>query len=70
MPAGAVDRRDFCRDRTGAISTAAPPACGSCAPGGVSCAVRDDGGGMLLRLRGSPDTLPVSRPFQGLFKPQ
>ncbi|WP_310344191.1 hypothetical protein [Pelomonas aquatica] len=25
---------------------------------------------MLLRLRGSADTLPVSRPFQGLFKPQ
>jgi hypothetical protein len=32
--------------------------------------VRDDDGGMLLRLRGSADTLPVSRPFQGLFRPQ
>ncbi|KQY89251.1 LytTR family DNA-binding domain-containing protein [Pelomonas sp. Root1444] len=36
----------------------------------IATAVRDDDGGMLLRLRGSADTLPVSRPFQGLFKPQ
>jgi DNA-binding LytR/AlgR family response regulator len=36
----------------------------------IATAVRDDDGSMLLRLRGSADTLPVSRPFQGLFKPQ
>jgi DNA-binding LytR/AlgR family response regulator len=36
----------------------------------MASAVRDDDGGMRLRLRGSPDLLPVSRPFQGLFKGQ
>jgi DNA-binding LytR/AlgR family response regulator len=36
----------------------------------VASAVRDDDGGMVLRLRGSADTLPVSRPIQGRFKPQ
>lgn len=36
----------------------------------IASAVRDDDGGMLLRLRGSADTLAVSRPFQGLFKGQ
>lgn len=36
----------------------------------IASAVRDDDGGMLLRLRGSADTLTVSRPFQGLFKGQ
>lgn len=36
----------------------------------IASAVRDDDGGMRLRLRGSADTLAVSRPFQGLFKPQ
>ncbi|MFG6433729.1 LytR/AlgR family response regulator transcription factor [Roseateles sp. LYH14W] len=36
----------------------------------IASALRDDEGGMLLRLRGSPDTLTVSRPFQGLFKGQ
>lgn len=36
----------------------------------IASAVRDDDGGMRLRLRGSPDTLNVSRPFQGLFKGQ
>ena len=36
----------------------------------IASAVRDDDGGMLLRLRSSPDTLTVSRPFQGLFKGQ
>jgi DNA-binding LytR/AlgR family response regulator len=36
----------------------------------IASAVRDDDGGMVLRLRGSPDTLTVSRPFQGLFKGQ
>ncbi len=36
----------------------------------IASAVRDDEGGMQLRLRGSPDVLTVSRPFQGLFKAQ
>jgi DNA-binding LytR/AlgR family response regulator len=36
----------------------------------IASAVRDDEGGMQLRLRGSPDLLPVSRPFQHLFKGQ
>lgn len=36
----------------------------------VASAVRDDAGGMVLRLRGCPDQLTVSRPFQGLFKGQ
>lgn len=36
----------------------------------IASAVRDDEGGMQLKLRGSPDVLTVSRPFQGLFKPQ
>jgi len=36
----------------------------------IASALRDDEGGMQLRLRGSADMLPVSRPFQGLFKPQ
>ncbi len=36
----------------------------------MASAVRDDDGSMRLRLRGSPDVLPVSRPFQGLFKGQ
>lgn len=36
----------------------------------VASAVRDDEGGMLLRLRACPDQLTVSRPFQGLFKGQ
>jgi DNA-binding LytR/AlgR family response regulator len=36
----------------------------------IASAVRDDEGGMRLRLRDSADTLAVSRPFQGLFKGQ
>ncbi|MFG6412962.1 LytTR family DNA-binding domain-containing protein [Roseateles sp. DC23W] len=36
----------------------------------IASALRDDDGGMRLRLRGSADTLTVSRPFQGLFKAQ
>lgn len=36
----------------------------------IASAVRDDDGGMVLRLRGAADTLPVSRPFQALFKGQ
>jgi len=36
----------------------------------MDSAVRDDDGSMRLRLRGSPDVLPVSRPFFGLFKGQ
>ncbi len=36
----------------------------------IASAVRDDEGGMQLRLRGSPDLLTVSRPFQHLFKGQ
>jgi len=36
----------------------------------IASALRDDDGGMQLRLRGVPDVLAVSRPFQGLFKPQ
>jgi DNA-binding LytR/AlgR family response regulator len=36
----------------------------------IASAVRDDEGGMQLRLRGSADLLPVSRPFQPLFKGQ
>lgn len=36
----------------------------------IASAVRDDDGGMVLRLRGSADVLTVSRPFQGLFKGQ
>ncbi len=36
----------------------------------IASAVRDDDGGMRLRLRDTADTLAVSRPFQGLFKPQ
>lgn len=36
----------------------------------VASALRDDEGGMQLRLRGCPDLLTVSRPFQGLFKGQ
>ena len=36
----------------------------------IASALRDDEGGMQLRLRGVPDVLAVSRPFQGLFKPQ
>jgi DNA-binding LytR/AlgR family response regulator len=36
----------------------------------IASALRDDEGGMALRLRGSPDVLAVSRPFQGLFKGQ
>jgi len=36
----------------------------------IASAVRDDDGGMQLRLRGSADLLTVSRPFQGLFKGQ
>ena len=36
----------------------------------VAAAVRIDEGHMHLTLRGRPETLPVSRPFQGLFKPQ
>lgn len=36
----------------------------------IASAVRDDDGGMVLRLRGAADTLPVSRPFQSLFKGQ
>jgi DNA-binding LytR/AlgR family response regulator len=36
----------------------------------IASAVRDDEGGMQLKLRGSPDVLTVSRPFQGLFKAQ
>lgn len=36
----------------------------------IASALRDDEGGMQLRLRGVPDVLTVSRPFQGLFKPQ
>ncbi len=36
----------------------------------IASALRDDEGGMQLRLRGSSDLLPVSRPFQHLFKGQ
>ncbi len=36
----------------------------------VASAIRDDEGGMQLRLRACPDLLTVSRPFQGLFKGQ
>jgi DNA-binding LytR/AlgR family response regulator len=36
----------------------------------VAAAVRIDEGHMHLTLRGRPETLPVSRPFQGLFKGQ
>lgn len=36
----------------------------------VASAVRVDEGQMHLTLRGRPETLPVSRPFQGLFKGQ
>ncbi|MFG6488117.1 LytR/AlgR family response regulator transcription factor [Roseateles sp. BYS78W] len=36
----------------------------------IASALRDDDGNMALRLRGSRDTLTVSRPFQGLFKGQ
>lgn len=36
----------------------------------VASAVRDDAGGMVLRLRHHTDRLTVSRPFQGLFKGQ
>ena len=36
----------------------------------IAAAVRIDEGHMHLTLRGRPETLPVSRPFQGLFKPQ
>jgi DNA-binding LytR/AlgR family response regulator len=36
----------------------------------IASAIRDDEGGMMLRLRASPDLLTVSRPFQGLFKGQ
>jgi DNA-binding LytR/AlgR family response regulator len=36
----------------------------------VHSALRHDDGGMSLRLRSSADRLPVSRPFQGLFKAQ
>jgi DNA-binding LytR/AlgR family response regulator len=36
----------------------------------IASAVRVDEGVMHLTLRGRPETLPVSRPFQGLFKAQ
>lgn len=36
----------------------------------IASAVRDDAGGMVLKLRGCADQLTVSRPFQGLFKGQ
>jgi DNA-binding LytR/AlgR family response regulator len=36
----------------------------------IAAAVRVDEGQMHLTLRGRPETLPVSRPFQGLFKGQ
>jgi DNA-binding LytR/AlgR family response regulator len=36
----------------------------------IASAVRVDEGQMHLTLRGRPETLPVSRPFQGLFKGQ
>jgi DNA-binding LytR/AlgR family response regulator len=36
----------------------------------ISAAVHMDEGLMHLTLRGRPETLPVSRPFQGLFKGQ
>lgn len=36
----------------------------------IASAIRDDEGGMQLRLRACPDLLTVSRPFQGLFKGQ
>jgi DNA-binding LytR/AlgR family response regulator len=36
----------------------------------IASAVRDDAGGMILKLRGCPDRLTVSRQFQGLFKGQ
>ena len=36
----------------------------------VAAAVRVDEGHMHLTLRGRPETLPVSRHFQGLFKGQ
>lgn len=36
----------------------------------MASALRHDDGSMSLRLRGSPDMLSVSRPFQGLFKGQ
>ena len=36
----------------------------------IQSAVRSDDGNMHLRLRGRSETLPVSRPFHGLFKGQ
>lgn len=36
----------------------------------ILSALRDDEGGMQLRLRGTTDLIAVSRPFQGLFKGQ
>ena len=36
----------------------------------IASAVRVDEGSMHLTLRGRPETLPVSRHFQGLFKGQ
>lgn len=36
----------------------------------IASAIRDDAGGMVLRLRNCPDQLVVSRVFQGLFKGQ
>lgn len=36
----------------------------------IHSAVRSDDGNMHLRLRGRSETLPVSRPFHGLFKGQ
>jgi DNA-binding LytR/AlgR family response regulator len=36
----------------------------------MATAVRDDDGSMRLKLRSSPDLLPISRPFHGLFKGQ
>ena len=36
----------------------------------ILSAVRSDDGNMHLRLRGRSETLPVSRPFHGLFKGQ
>ena len=38
--------------------------------GHIQAAVRVDEGQMHLTLRGRPETLPVSRHFQGLFKGQ
>jgi DNA-binding LytR/AlgR family response regulator len=40
------------------------------ASGQIVAALRDDDGSMQLRLRDTPELLPVSRPFQGLFKGQ